>query len=322
MLWVIKYNMGWSCLACTFVNGRDNSTSCEVCGTTRLENAPSSTSTEPPSDGSRAKDRKKSQQMTLFGTKLSSVDDGAKMSATTKKKKTSKDGTIKENGGRAISSTSASRKRKEPSTAAASIASPTPRFQQHFYVRKNLSYEMLWKDAQHVLKSNFGLHSLRNLQPSAVKCALEKQSQIVVMATGGGKSLCYQLPATVLGGITFVISPLIALMTDQVQSLNQKGIPAALISSTVQTATQNRSILEQLVGRNLANKNDTAKKSSNSRQTKLTDDNNNANGKNLTLLYITPESIKTEQFRSVLSELYKQDRIAMFAIDEAHCLSR
>ena len=314
--------MGWSCLACTFHNGRYNSTSCEVCGTSRFKNASSSTSTEPSSDGSRAKDRKKSQQMTLFGTKVSSVDDEAKISATTKKKKTNNDGASKVNEAKTMSSTSASRKRKEPSTAVTSTASLTPRFQQHLHVRKNLPYDILWKDAQHVLKTNFGLNSLRNLQPSAVRCALEKQSQIVVMATGGGKSLCYQLPATVLGGITFVISPLIALMTDQVQSLNQKGIPAALISSTVQTATQNRSILEQLVGRNLANKNDTAKKSSTSRQTKLTDGNNNGNGKNLTLLYITPESIKTEQFRSVLSELYKQDRIAMFAIDEAHCLSR
>jgi superfamily II DNA helicase RecQ len=71
------------------------------------------------------------------------------------------------------------------------------------------------------------------------------------MATGGGKSLCYQLPATVLGGLTLVISPLIALMQDQVQALNQKGIPAAPVSIS-QLETQNRAVLERLLGRPLA----------------------------------------------------------------------
>ena len=95
----------------------------------------------------------------------------------------------------------------------------------------NATFPSLWERAMQNMKNIFAIDSLRNLQPAAVECALRRQSQIIVMATGGGKSLCYMLPATVLGGVTIVISPLIALMVDQVQALNDKGVSAALISS-------------------------------------------------------------------------------------------
>merc|ERR1712226_200852 len=78
------------------------------------------------------------------------------------------------------------------------------------------SLDVLKSRADAKMKSIFEIQYLRKLQPIAVELALKKQSQIIVMATGGGKSLCYQLPASVLGGVTLVISPLIALMVDQV----------------------------------------------------------------------------------------------------------
>ena len=95
-------------------------------------------------------------------------------------------------------------------------------------IRKNYQSKM-----QTVLKNVFGLESLRrNLQPAAIQCAMEGKSQMIVMATGGGKSLCYQLPACLLGGVTVVISPLLALMKDQTEALQSKGIPANCINSS------------------------------------------------------------------------------------------
>ena len=101
-------------------------------------------------------------------------------------------------------------------------------------------------DIQTALRTIFQLDELRNLQPQAVRNALHSKSQMIVMATGGGKSLCYQLPACILGGVTIVISPLLALMKDQTEELNKKGIPAACINSS-QTETQNKAILQRLV---------------------------------------------------------------------------
>jgi ATP-dependent DNA helicase RecQ len=109
---------------------------------------------------------------------------------------------------------------------------------------------VLQQRAKTVLKDVFHIKELRNLQTVVIECALRKQSQIVVMATGGGKSLCYQLPAVVLGGITIVVSPLIALMNDQVQALNACGVPAAVLSSA-QGEEHNMSIFERALGRTL-----------------------------------------------------------------------
>ena len=83
------------------------------------------------------------------------------------------------------------------------------------------------------LQTVFGFKQLRSLQSQVVITAvIERTSQLVILATGGGKSLCYQLPACIMGGVTFVISPLIALMQDQVSALLDKNIPAACYSSS------------------------------------------------------------------------------------------
>jgi len=94
-------------------------------------------------------------------------------------------------------------------------------------------YAELKQRAKAAMDEIFKIKELRFLQPQAVRTILKlRSSQIVVMATGGGKSLCYQLPAVVLGGTTIVVSLLIALMQDQVQALNGKGVAAAVISSS------------------------------------------------------------------------------------------
>src|SRR5438045_9416053 len=91
--------------------------------------------------------------------------------------------------------------------------------------------------AREVLKSAFGYDNFRPGQEAAVSAVLAGCDTVVVLPTGGGKSLCYQVPALVLPGLTVVVSPLISLMKDQVDALTAKGLPAAFVNSTL-TATQ------------------------------------------------------------------------------------
>ena len=176
-----------------------------------------------------------------------------------------------------------------------------------------------------ILKQVFQLEKLRPLQSKSIATSLSMHDQLIVLATGGGKSLCYQLPACLLGGVTIVISPLIALMQDQVEALKYKfGIPAACISSS-QKASENKAILEKLVSSKPSGVKTipTTNGSSNGNDISATITNNNDTSTACpVLLYITPESIQTERMRRVLFHLYKHNRLAMFAIDEAHCLSR
>lgn len=169
----------------------------------------------------------------------------------------------------------------------------------------DISFSSLKRKAEKAMKEIFRIQKLRNLQPKAIKCALQQNSQLIVMATGGGKSLCYQLPAVAMGGLTIVISPLIALMVDQVQSLVEKGIEAAVISSS-NGERANLDVLERMAGRSLRK----SKKKAASAQLKP-----------ITLVYCTPEQLQTQRFRDVLAEVHGQKRLSLFAVDEAHCLS-
>ncbi|MGJ8693074.1 MAG: DNA helicase RecQ [Thalassotalea sp.] len=137
------------------------------------------------------------------------------------------------------------------------------------------------------LKHYFGYTSFRTGQLDVIQAALEARDSLVLMPTGGGKSLCYQLPATILPGITIVVSPLIALMKDQVDGLVRQGIPAAFINSSLEPAEINK-IFQQM-----------------------------ANG-TIKLVYISPERLSSRYFLEGLSSL----SISMFAVDEAHCISQ
>jgi len=136
------------------------------------------------------------------------------------------------------------------------------------------------------LKKHFGYSEFRPHQEEIIQRILDKKDTIVLMPTGGGKSMCYQLPAVLMDGITLVISPLIALMRDQVDSLNSNGIPATYLNSSL-TAAEERAIEQQLERGDFK------------------------------LLYISPERVFAPNFMSFLSIL----PIQLIAIDEAHCVS-
>lgn len=134
------------------------------------------------------------------------------------------------------------------------------------------------------LKQYFGFDSFRDTQERIIRQLMYNNDSMVIMPTGGGKSLCYQLPAAILPKTTLVVSPLIALMKDQVDRLNANGIPAAYYNST-QTAVEHQQIIDAVLD------------------------------KKLKLLYAAPESL--DQLNFLLNPAY----IDLIAIDEAHCIS-
>ena len=136
------------------------------------------------------------------------------------------------------------------------------------------------------LKKHFGYDAFRPLQQDIIERVLEKEDCLVLMPTGGGKSLCFQLPTLLQEGLTIVISPLISLMKDQVDALTANGISAAFINS---------SLTQVEIGEI------------------MTDVQSGA----IKILYIAPERLSVPQFESLLRTL----PISLFAIDEAHCIS-
>lgn len=137
-----------------------------------------------------------------------------------------------------------------------------------------------------ILKSYFGYDSFRPMQEEIIKNVIQKKDSLVLMPTGGGKSICFQLPALMLEGTAVVISPLISLMKDQVEALRANGIMAATLNSGNDEATD-RVIREQC------------------RQGKIK------------LLYISPERFMTE-----IVWIGQMMKVSLFAIDEAHCISQ
>lgn len=142
-------------------------------------------------------------------------------------------------------------------------------------------------EALNILQSVFGYESFREPQDAIIETVLEGGDALVLMPTGGGKSLCYQIPALARSGCGIVISPLIALMQDQVSAMRQIGVRASFLNSTLDPHAAREVEAQLLSG-------------------------------DLDLLYIAPERLTQERCIALL----KQASIALFAIDEAHCVSQ
>ena len=146
--------------------------------------------------------------------------------------------------------------------------------------------EIHLSDARNVLKKFWGYDSFRKGQEKAIQSVIDGNDTLVLFPTGGGKSLCYQVPALLFDGLTLVISPLVALMQDQVDQLNRLGIRATFLNSTISY----REVEQRLV---------------------------NARNGMYKLLYIAPERLNTDLWRAEQQGL----KIDLIAIDEAHCIS-
>lgn len=137
-----------------------------------------------------------------------------------------------------------------------------------------------------LLEKYWGFHSFLPLQKEIIESLLSGHDTLAIMATGSGKSLCYQLPAVCLGGLTIVISPLISLMKDQVDDLNARGIPAATYNSSLKRGVREKTGID-------------------------------LNHNNIRLLFISPEKCMQPAFLESLKKL----PVTLIAIDEAHCIS-
>ncbi len=146
-----------------------------------------------------------------------------------------------------------------------------------------------------ILHEVYGYPAFRGAQQAIVEHAIAGGDALVLMPTGGGKSLCYQIPAIARHragrGVTVVVSPLIALMHDQVGALDELGVPAAFLNSTLDGDEARRIERELLAGR-------------------------------LVMLYAAPERLLTPRFLAMLSSLHERGLLSLFAIDEAHCVSQ
>ena len=140
---------------------------------------------------------------------------------------------------------------------------------------------------EEVLKTYYGYDSFRPGQKDIVDAVLSGRDVLAVMPTGAGKSVCYQVPAMCMEGITLVVSPLISLMKDQVSSLVQAGIPAAYLNSSLSQAQFQKALFNLQNGR-------------------------------YKIIYVAPERLLTERFLECISHL----KISMLAVDEAHCISQ
>ena len=141
--------------------------------------------------------------------------------------------------------------------------------------------------ARTALKETFGFESFREGQARAIEAIVSGRDVLVIMPTGSGKSLCYQIPALVLPGITLVVSPLIALMKDQVDALSLRGVPVSFINSSLSAEEQWTRLQELEQGR-------------------------------YKLVYVAPERFRSRAFRAALDQI----PVSLLAIDEAHCISQ
>jgi ATP-dependent DNA helicase RecQ len=139
---------------------------------------------------------------------------------------------------------------------------------------------------QTILKDTFGYDSFRPLQREVIENVLARRDTLAVMPTGGGKSLCYQIPALLFEGLTVVVSPLIALMKDQVEQLRAAGVPALFLNSSLQPEEYQENMAQVRAGK-------------------------------VRLLYVAPETLLTPRLFALLADV----KVDLLTIDEAHCIS-
>ena len=142
-------------------------------------------------------------------------------------------------------------------------------------------------DYRSVLSEYFGYDSFRSIQEDIIRSIGSGHDTLGLMPTGGGKSICYQVPALMMPGVTLVVSPLISLMRDQVLALKASGIPAAYINSTL-TGPQMQAVYRNMLAGQYK------------------------------IVYIAPERLEADGFREIASRL----DLSMIAVDEAHCVSQ
>ncbi|MBU0990235.1 MAG: RecQ family ATP-dependent DNA helicase, partial [Proteobacteria bacterium] len=140
--------------------------------------------------------------------------------------------------------------------------------------------------SKHILKTVFGYDEFRSLQADIIENVLKKHDTLVIMPTGGGKSLCYQIPGLIFPGLTIVVSPLISLMKDQVEQLTQMGVSAAFLNSSLSIEEYRRNVKAVKAGA-------------------------------IKLLYMAPEALLRANMLTLLSSL----EVDCLTIDEAHCIS-
>ena len=151
------------------------------------------------------------------------------------------------------------------------------------------------KDIFQENRRKFGHHSFREGQKGVIQNAVNGRDVFVLMPTGGGKSLCYQLPAWCCSGLAVIISPLLSLIEDQVQSMTKLGVETVFLSSTQDYESQQRDVIQRL------------------RQA--------GDHGGVKMLYITPEKLtRSAMIRGILKDLDKRNLISRFVVDEAHCL--
>ncbi len=143
------------------------------------------------------------------------------------------------------------------------------------------------QDVQQALQSHFGFAEFRPGQRAIVEAVLAGTDVLAVMPTGSGKSLCYQLPACMIDGTALVVSPLIALMKDQVDALRGFGVAATLINSSISYAEQRQRLQQMVAGA-------------------------------YDIVYVAPERFRNQEFRAALAEV----EVGLLAVDEAHCISQ
>jgi len=142
-------------------------------------------------------------------------------------------------------------------------------------------------EVQNILVKYWGYSSFRPMQEEIIQSVMEGKDTLALLPTGGGKSICYQIPALAMEGICLVVSPLIALMKDQVENLKDRGIKAAAVHSGMHPREIDTTINNTVFG-------------------------------DLKFLYVSPERLASSSFRQNLAQM----NICLLAVDEAHCISQ